>query len=124
MKSSKERHAEQCARALQYHAKYLKETSPGLRAQFRRSRDLAGAVRAPLAPGHGVRPRHVRPAPGPVMGAPVDERVRKAKAYGKARGFHGKPGGWIYNGAGRPVCQGWLGLYFKFRRAIEEGTPA
>lgn len=33
--------------------------------------------------------------------------IAAAKAYAKAVGTHGAPGGWIYTSGGRPICQGW-----------------
>lgn len=30
-----------------------------------------------------------------------------AKAYAAEHGFTGRKGGWIYNQADRPICQGW-----------------
>ena len=50
--------------------------------------------------------------------APTDPREIAAKKWGKTFGYSGRVGGWIYNKHGAPVAQGWLGLYFKYSRAI------
>lgn len=49
---------------------------------------------------------------------PDDDRVRIAKKWGKAHGFRGAVGGWIYSAAGRPVAKGWHDFYSKFQSKI------
>lgn len=53
-----------------------------------------------------------------------EERERRAKKWGRANGYFGRPGGWIYttsptNGRIRPVCQGWFTLYIRNAQTIE-----
>lgn len=69
-----------------------------------------------------------------------DEK-KSAKEYGKAHGYYGMAGGWIYRDGsddaeiyytrdgltnirrsrfnGKPVCQGWLSFYYLYKRDIE-----
>ena len=35
-----------------------------------------------------------------------------SKRWGKAHGYKGTIGGWIYDPEGRPVAQGWDALFF------------
>jgi hypothetical protein len=52
-----------------------------------------------------------------------DEATKRAKRWGKANGYAGRPGGWIYRtgptATGAPICQGWNAFYWKYRRYIE-----
>jgi hypothetical protein len=48
------------------------------------------------------------------------EARRRGMKWGKARGYYGERGGWIYRGTDeRPVCQGWAKLYFHYRARID-----
>lgn len=49
---------------------------------------------------------------------PCEEREKLAKKWAKLNGYYGKAGGWIYEPSGRPIVQGWLGLYDKLKRRI------
>lgn len=50
-----------------------------------------------------------------------DEKVRRAKVYGKAHGYEGRTGGWIYGpSGGRALCQGWEAFYRRSRVSIEQ----
>jgi hypothetical protein len=52
-------------------------------------------------------------------------RVKAARRWGKAHGYVGKGGGWIYGpGQSRPLCQGWDSLAFiaERRGGIAQGT--
>jgi hypothetical protein len=37
----------------------------------------------------------------------LDPRTLAAKKWGKAHGYYGAQGGWIYNAKHKPVAQGW-----------------
>lgn len=59
------------------------------------------------------------PAPTPLTKSPA-RRERLSKAYAKANGYRGYPGGWIYcEGSRRPVCQGWAVFYHLKWRSID-----
>lgn len=44
-----------------------------------------------------------------------------AKAWAKANGYSGRPGGWIYSPSGQPVCQGWGNLTSMLTRNVFRG---
>jgi hypothetical protein len=49
-----------------------------------------------------------------------DEKIRRAKQWGKAHGYYGMLGGWIgREGRLAPVCQGWEKLYNFHHGSIE-----
>lgn len=47
-----------------------------------------------------------------------------ARTWAAEHGIVGRPGGWLYDGKGRPVCQGWARLADALiaRRLIEVGV--
>lgn len=47
------------------------------------------------------------------------EMAKRAKRFGKKRGWGGNGGGWIYTPDGRCVAQGWIGAYVRNWRVIE-----
>ena len=47
-----------------------------------------------------------------------DERIYRAKRWGKAHGYIGRSGGWIYYND-RPFCQGYGALFRRRQREIE-----
>lgn len=48
------------------------------------------------------------------------EARRRGMKWGKANGYYGERGGWIYHWANvQPVCQGWANLYFQNRSRID-----
>lgn len=49
----------------------------------------------------------------------IEDREKRARKYGKAHGFRGAVGGWIYGPSGRPMVQGWLSFYSQNRDRIE-----
>jgi hypothetical protein len=48
----------------------------------------------------------------------TSRREAAAKKWGKANGYAGARGGWIYSATWRPVCQGWLAFYNQYREII------
>lgn len=46
-------------------------------------------------------------------------QVRLARTWGRANGYQGRAGGWIYDSQGRAVVQGWTALYRRFATVIE-----
>lgn len=42
-----------------------------------------------------------------------------ARWWGARKGFSGMAGGWIYDSQGRPVVQGWMGLYLKYSHLMK-----
>lgn len=55
---------------------------------------------------------------------PGAERIKRAKAYGKAHGYRGRLGGWIHADDGYPAAQGWWAFYDRNWRAIEAWRQA
>ena len=54
-----------------------------------------------------------------------ESRVRLARSWGRANGYKGNAGGWIYRaGSDRAVCQGWLALYHRKYSEIWEAFNA
>lgn len=48
------------------------------------------------------------------------QKAYRARRYGVAHGYHGAPGGWIYEPCNqRPVVQGWGAFYTQRRARIE-----
>jgi hypothetical protein len=52
----------------------------------------------------------------------IDSDVAReaAKAWAKTNGYHGATGGWIYDGHGRPVAQGWFNFEEKYYASIRD----
>lgn len=59
----------------------------------------------------------------------TNAEIKLAKSYAEVRGFEGRPGGWIYNPAGKPVAHGWQSFAALLRRrrriiSLPDGRPA
>jgi len=53
------------------------------------------------------------------------DAIRRGKRYGKAHGYEGAVGGWIYGPTNpRPLCQGWAAFFTRSRRTIEAWEAA
>ena len=54
-----------------------------------------------------------------------DDVVLLAKRWGRANGYEGREGGWIFRAGGRaPVCQGWYAFaQMNRRRILDSGRP-
>lgn len=53
--------------------------------------------------------------------------TRAARTVAEVRGWTGRPGGWIYDNNGRPICHGWASLAQALVRAgyiDADGRPA
>ena len=52
-----------------------------------------------------------------------NEMAKRAKRYGKAHGWGGNTGGWVFDERNRVIAQGWVAVYLRRWREIE-GTNA
>jgi hypothetical protein len=43
------------------------------------------------------------------------QQAKIAKTVAEVRGWVGRPGGWIYDEQGRPICHGWASLFRALR---------
>jgi hypothetical protein len=72
---------------------------------------------------------HLFRVPQPVVDAISDLAINReatAKRWGRAHGYAGREGGFIYAADGKRICQGWFAFFLKFRALIladvEAGT--
>ena len=64
------------------------------------------------------------PEPDVFTGLSNTEKNANAKRWGKAKGYHGVVGGWIYTTDHKPVCQGWSAFFNKKRKLMVADVAA